>query len=227
MKYSGFDLTITVKKPNEVITGKLFINSREVYAILDTGSIHSFISPICTQRLNLTIENLNLVLSVETSLGEIPITFTIYKSCLVQINNLTLPIDLISLEMREFDVILGIDWLTTHHAKIDCFHKIISFHIPNQPVMQIQATKPLKSITVISSHKAIRLLKNGCQAFLAHVTDLNKNTSNLNDIPIVNEFPDVFSEELSGLPQTVKLNFVSILNPALSPFLKSHTKWLP
>ena len=129
--------------------------------------------------------------------------------------------------MHEFDVILGIDWLTTHHAKIDCFHKIISFHIPNQPVMQIQATKPLKSITVISSHKAIRLLKNGCQAFLAHVTDLNKNTSNLNDIPIVNEFPDVFSEELSGLPQTVKLNSVSILNPALSPFLKSHTKWLP
>ena len=124
-------------------------------------------------------------------LGEIPITFTIYKSCLVQINNLTLPVDLISLEMREFDVILGIDWLTTHHAKIDCFHKIISFHIPNQPVMQIQATKPLKSITVISSHKAIRLLKNGCQAFLAHITDLNKNTSNLNDIPIVNEFPDV------------------------------------
>ena len=75
-------MTITVKKPNEVITGKLFINSREVYAILDTDSIHSFISPICTQRLNLTIENLNLVLSVETSLGEIPITFTIYKSCL-------------------------------------------------------------------------------------------------------------------------------------------------
>ena len=82
----GLDLMMTalmIKKSNEVMTGKLFINSREVYAMLDIGSIHSFISPICTQRLNLPIENLNLVLSVEISLGEIPITFTIYKSCLV------------------------------------------------------------------------------------------------------------------------------------------------
>ena len=141
MKYSGFDLTITVKKPNEVITGKLFINSREVYALLDTGSTHSFISPACAQRLNLTPENLDFDLSVETPLGAIVITSTVYKSSLVQINSLILPVDLISLEMYEFDVILGINWLTTHHAQIDCFHKIISFHIPDQSVMQIQVTK--------------------------------------------------------------------------------------
>ena len=164
---------------------------------------------------------------LKSHFGEIVITSTVYKSCLVQINNLTLPIDLISLKMHKFDVILGIDWLTTHHAKIDYFHKIISFHIHNQPVMQIQATKPLKSITVISSHKAIRLLKNGCQAFLAHVTDLNKNTSNLNDILIVNEFLTFFLRNFLAYPQTEKLNSVSILNPILNPFPKLNTKWLP
>ena len=38
-----------------------------------------------------------------------------------QINNITLPVDLNYLEMNEFDVILGIDWLTNHYTKIDCF----------------------------------------------------------------------------------------------------------
>ena len=213
--------------PNEVITGKLILNSEEVYALLDTGSTHSFISPACAQRLNLTPENLDFNLSVETPLGEIAITSTVYKSCLVQIGNLTLPFDLNSLEMNEFDVILGIDWLTTHHAKIDCFQRTISFHIPNEPVIQIQATKPLRSIAVISSHKAIRLLKNGCQAFLAHITVLNKNTSDLKDIPIVNEFSDVFPEELPGLPPNREIEFCIDLEPGTKPISKAPYRMAP
>ena len=110
---------------NEVITGKLLINSCEVYALLDTSSTHSFISPACAQHLNLIPENLDFDLSVETPLGEIVITSTVYKSCLIQINNLTLPVDLNSLEMNEFDVILRIDWLTNYYAKIDCVRHLI------------------------------------------------------------------------------------------------------
>ena len=127
----------------------LVINSCEVYTVLDTGSTHSFISPSCVQCLNLTPEKLDFDLSVETQLGETFVTSTIYKSCLIQIVTFTLRVDLISLKILTFDAILGIDWLTTHHA----FRKVVSFHIPNQPVMRIQATKPLKSIIVISSHK--------------------------------------------------------------------------
>ena len=101
----------------------------------------------------MTPEKLDFDLLVETSLVGAFVTATIFKSCLIQINTFTLPVDLISLKILAFDVILGIDWLTTHHAKIDYFRKVVSFHIPNQPVMRIQATKPLKSIIVISSHK--------------------------------------------------------------------------
>ncbi|NBK90373.1 RNA-directed DNA polymerase, partial [Listeria monocytogenes] len=91
----------------------------------------------------------------------------------------------------------------------------------------IQATKPLKSIAVISSHKAIRLLKNGCQAFLAHVTDLNKNTSVLNDISIVNKFPDVFPEELPGLPPEREIEFCIDLEPGTKPISKAPYRMAP
>ena len=40
--------------------------------------------------------------------------------------------DLISLEMKDFDVILGMDWLTKHHASIDCFRKRVVFAMPGQ-----------------------------------------------------------------------------------------------
>ena len=119
------------RNPNNVITGKLIINSSEVYTLFDTSSTHSFISPTCAQCLNLTSEKLDFDLSVETPLGETFVTFTIYKSCLIQIDTFTLPVDLISLKILAFDMILGINWLTTHHD----FRKVVSFHIFNQPIM--------------------------------------------------------------------------------------------
>ena len=215
------------REPHDVVTGKLSINSYEVYTLIDTGSTHSFISPACAQRMKLLPEKLDYTLSVQTPLGKTVVTSMGYKSCSVQIGTLTLPVDLISLDIRDFDVILGIDWLSTHYAKIDCFHKAVSFHIPNQPSVQIQATKPLKSAPIISSHKATRLLKKGCQAYLAHVTDLNKNSSELNTIPIVKEFSDVFPEELPGLPPKRDVEFCIDLEPGTHPISKTPYRMAP
>ena len=127
------------RNPNEVITGKLIISSYKVYTLFDTGSTHYFISLACVQRLNLTPEKLDFDLLVETSLVGF-VTSTIYKSCLIQIVTFTLPVNLISLKILAFDVILGIDWLTTHPS----FCKVVSFHTPNQPVMRIQSNQTTK-----------------------------------------------------------------------------------
>ena len=48
--------------------------------------------------------------------------------------------------------------------------------------------------------QAKRLLRQGCQAYLAHVVDVDKEVPKLEEIPIVNEFQGVFPEELPGLP---------------------------
>ena len=44
-----------------------------------------------------------------------------------------LHVDLILLQLHDFDIILGMDWLATHNALVDCFPKIVTFHIPGQP----------------------------------------------------------------------------------------------
>ena len=53
---------------------------------------------------------------------------------------------------------------------------------------------------VISVMQARRFLRNGCEAFLALDLDSNRGQVNLEDIPMIKEFLDVFLEELSGLP---------------------------
>ena len=45
-----------------------------------------------------------------------------------------------------------------------------------------------------------KLLRHGCEAYLAHVIDTQKTTSKIEEIRVVNKFPEVFPEELLGLP---------------------------
>ena len=55
--------------------------------------------------------------------------------------------------------------------------------------------------------QAKRLLRQGCEAYLAHVIDLDKNMPKIEDVPVVNEFPDVFPDELPGLPPDREIEF--------------------
>ena len=44
--------------------------------------------------------------------------------------------DLIELDMVDFDVILGMDWLNTCYASIDYKTWVVMFQIPNEPVIE-------------------------------------------------------------------------------------------
>lgn len=52
------------------------------------------------------------------------------RSCILGIEDRELSVNLILLNMKDFDVILGIDWLATHHAIIHCYSKEVVFHLP-------------------------------------------------------------------------------------------------
>ena len=67
---------------------------------------------------------------------------------------LELHVDLILLKLHDFDIILGMDWLTTHHALIDCFAKKATFHIPGQPEFSFERSSGDTPIQLISIMKA-------------------------------------------------------------------------
>ena len=55
---------------------------------------------------------------------------------------------------------------------------------------------------------ASKILRKGCQGYLAFVVDRRQEGTWLEDIPIVKEFPDVFSDDISGLPPDREIEFV-------------------
>ena len=76
-----------------------------------------------------------------------------------------------------------------------------------------------KPLYVISPLRANSLLKKGCQGFLAYMV-CNENKVRLEDILIVRDFPDVFPNDLPGLPPDREVEFIIDLVPRIAPISK-------
>ena len=119
--------------------------------------------------------------------------------------------------MQDFDIILGMDWLSSYHAIIDCFCKEVTFHIPNQPSFKFCGDRKITPTCLISALKVSKLLKKGGQGFLAHVVDSRVASSPISEIPIIHEFSDVFPDELPRVPIDREIEFSIGLLPGVSP----------
>ena len=71
------------------------------------------------------------------------------------------------LPFNEFDVILGMDWLTVHDAVVNCKRKSIDLRCANDEIIRIESTDLNWLPAVISSMLAQKYVKKGCEAYLA------------------------------------------------------------
>lgn len=75
--------------------------------------------------------------------------------------------------------------------------------------------------------QAKRLLRQGCQAYLAHGVDNGKQAPAVDEIPVVNQFEDVFPEELPRLPPDREIEFTIDLAPGTAPISKAPYRMAP
>ncbi|CAL2244317.1 unnamed protein product [Prunus armeniaca] len=78
-----------------------------------------------------------------------------------------------------------------------------------------------------SAIRAKRLLKKGCVGYLAHIIDTQESTLNLEDIPVVCEFLDVFPDDLPGLPPQRETEFTIELLPGTNPIHQAPYRMAP
>ena len=133
--------------------------------------------------------------------------------------------NLIPFKLGEFDVILGMDWLSEHDAHIDCKKKKVTLRISEDKKVKFQGQKQGKKFLTMIQAK--RLLRQGCEAYLAHVIDIDKKMPTIEDVPVVNEFSDVFSDELPGLPPDREIEFAIDLAPGTEPVSKAPYRMAP
>ena len=70
---------------------------------------------------------------------------------------------------------------------------------------------------MISTMAAQRMLRKGCQGYLAYVVEIGKEETIVDEIPIVREFPDVFPDDIVGLPLEREVEFTIVLIPGTEP----------
>ena len=126
----------------------------------------------------------------------------VYGDCPIKIQEYEFLGDLIELSFKEFDVIFGMDCLSRHQAIVDCRMKRVTLRTPNDSEVVFIGERPNHLSNVISTTVARKMVRKGCEAYLAYVIDTVKARSCVSDIPTVSDFPDVFPEELPRIAST-------------------------
>ena len=118
------------------MAGNILVHSIEVLALFDSGVSHCFKSDRFVRLHSLPQRTMSSVWEISTGNGVI-VTNKICKLCPVVISGRTLEADMFVIDIGGFDVILGMAWLSRHHAVIDCRSKVVVFKIPLQAEFSI------------------------------------------------------------------------------------------
>ena len=110
------------------MTGTLIVFSHCVYALIDPRSTLSYVTPFIAGNLCIVAESLDRPFIVSTPVGESIVARRVYRGCTVEIIDRQTSVDLVELEMVDFDVIMGMDWLASCYANVECRTKIVRFH---------------------------------------------------------------------------------------------------
>ena len=111
-----------------------------------------------------------------------------------------LPVNLVLLDFMEFDVILRMNWLSQHYTVVYCRSKEVIFRILDEEEFKFVGDKSFAPHNLIFTITGRKMLRKSCQGYLAVVRDTSMEKISILDVLVVCEFPDVFPEELPGLP---------------------------
>ena len=203
-----------------VITGTILVHDTPTFVLFDSGATHSFVSSSHVPCLGLKTF-IQSVSEVVIPSGKTITSTRLYPNVSLVIMDENLVVDLMEIPLDGFDVILGMDWLERHKAKIDCHQKRVSVKGPKGTRVSFKGVVVWPSVKIISVMTLKSFLRKGHPFILCHVRDTSVESPQCCDIPVVRDFADVFPEELPGLPPHRVLEFEVTLTPGTGPISKA------
>jgi hypothetical protein len=184
-----------------VLASTFFLNERPIVILFDSGASHDFMSSACAKKVRLTLVASGAPYVISTPEGRVDADRIVRKVPL-DLSGRVFETDLIVLSGQGINVILGMSWMKWHKAVLDISARLV--HL-NSPVYG----KVTLHLPVISRIKAS----------LYHVVERR-----LEDIHVVREFPDVFPDDLPGMPPERAIEFKIELQPGTTPISKAPYK---
>ena len=131
------------------------------------------------------------------------------------------------MEMNDFDIILGMDWLSEHHAFIDCREKRVIFEIPDRRTYYFQGMRTQTPVA-LSALQGCQMKEVIHEGYLVSLQEIEKiDLKKVEDVYIAWDYPEVFPEELPGLPPVREVEFGIDLAPGSHPISKAPYRMAP
>ncbi|GJX44560.1 putative reverse transcriptase domain-containing protein [Tanacetum coccineum] len=214
-----------------VVTGTFLLNNHYASILFDTGADRSFISTAFSSLINIAPTSLENCYDVELADGKLVAINTIIRGCTLNFLDHPFNIDLMPVELGSFDVIIGMDWLQGITAVIYAM-KTCSSSLRNKLTFSRKRKYNGKRIPVgrylVPKTQEVHWPQ-GMQVFY---TDIPKEEDKserkqIEDVPIVRDFPEVFPEDLPGLPPTRPVEFQIDLVPGAAPVARAPYRLAP
>jgi hypothetical protein len=186
----------------DIIIGMIIVNDNNAIVLFDSGASHSFVAASFVQKYNQPLSMLKNQMIVSSPGGDMHARHMCSKVSIL-ISGVEFLANLKVLESKGIDVILGMDWLSKKNGLINCAKKAVRL-IPS-------SGKELKYVAenlITDKAASNRIVLNHLHA----VSTL--------DIRAVSENPDVFPEELPGMPPDREIEFVIELVHGTAPIFK-------
>ncbi|GJZ47985.1 putative reverse transcriptase domain-containing protein [Tanacetum coccineum] len=165
--------------PN-IVTGTFTLNNHFATTLFDSGVDYSFVSTTFIPLLGLEPNDLGFRYEIEIASGKLVKIDKVIKGCKLEIEGHVFDIDLIPFGHGSFDMIIGMDWLSNYKAEIIFHEKVVRVPLPDDKVLRVIGEKPEERARLLMSAKA--------------------SDKKQEKIVVVRDFPEVFPDDLSGLP---------------------------
>nr|GEX39560.1 putative reverse transcriptase domain-containing protein [Tanacetum cinerariifolium] len=180
-----------------IVMGTFLLNNHYAMVLFDSGSEKRFVNASFSHLIDIDPVRLDTSYEVKLVDGRVASTNIVLKGYTIHLVNHLFKIDLMPIELGTFDVIIGIDWLVEQDA-VNVYGK-----------------------------KARKYIERGSQLFVAHVTEKEPQEKRLEDVPVIRDFPEVFPDDLPGLPLPRQVEFQIDLVPGTAPVARAPYRLAP
>lgn len=209
----------------DVIAGTILVNSFPAYVLFDTGATVSFVSSSFVEKAKLP-PSVSVKSMISLPNGEKISCHRAFRSVPVVIDGVEMTANLKEFPMDEFDVIFGMDWLKDHRAVFHCRDEKVTLRNQKGKRVSYSNSKSKPGVKIVSAMKMLKMRLKGNEVFLCKVTEVSEGVK-LEDIPVVRDYPDVFPEELPGIPPERDVEFGIDVIPGTAPISKAPFRMAP
>ncbi|GJU96911.1 putative reverse transcriptase domain-containing protein [Tanacetum coccineum] len=144
---------------------------------------------------------------IEIASGQLVEINKVIKECKLEIEGHVFDINLIPFGSGIFDIIIGMDWLSNHKAKIICHEEVVRIPLPDGKVLRVIGERPKEK--------------------MRHLTSAKTKEQKQEETVVVRDYPEVFPDDLSRLPPNREIEFRIELVPGAIPVAKSPYRLAP